>query len=118
MDPNGHTLGHKEFDLPDKQQAMEKATQFAQGRIVELWSGIDMIARIIPAKKTRDESMDFLGSDARARAERCREFAADAKAWAAKATGTEMEAIYLDLYRHWVMLADEIANNDSSSSAH
>jgi hypothetical protein len=120
LDQKGHIAGHKEFDLPDNKQAMEKAQQFADGRAVELWSGVDLIARILPARKSRDSSRDspmaFLGSDASQRAEKCREFAAEAKQWAANAAGTELQSIYLDLSRQWTTLAEEIANSDVPST--
>jgi hypothetical protein len=53
-------------------------------------------------------SVEFLGSDGRTQAKKCRQMADEAGALLAGATDPELRACYLDLKRQWAMLADEI----------
>jgi hypothetical protein len=48
MDQHGHIVRREEFELPDDERALAKAKQYGEGRPVELWSGIELIARIPP----------------------------------------------------------------------
>lgn len=53
-------------------------------------------------------SAEFLGSDRRTQAKKCRQMADEASALVETATDEEMRACYLDLKRQWDLLADEI----------
>jgi hypothetical protein len=48
FDQHGHIVRRQEFGLRDNEQAIAKAKQFVDGRAIELWSGINLIARIDP----------------------------------------------------------------------
>ena len=112
FDQHGHIRARRNLTLPDDQQAIATAKQFLEDRALELWSGADLIARILPGRNSHDGSLEFLGSDASERAKKCREFAADAAEWAAKTASTDMQTIYLDLSRHWTMLADQLTKRE------
>ena len=55
---------------------------------------------------------EFLGSTRVERAEKCRQFGAEAGALAADAINPETRKVYLDLKRQWLELADEIEKDE------
>jgi len=50
LDQHGHIARRKDLHVADDRQAIAEAKQFVDGRIVELWSGTDLIARIDPQR--------------------------------------------------------------------
>jgi hypothetical protein len=62
-------------------------------------------------------SAEFSPSDRRGRAKIAREMAADAGSLAVAAFNEEMRNSYLELKRHWQMLADEFERADDVTSS-
>ena len=61
---------------------------------------------------------EFLGSNDPERAEKCREFAAEAEGLAAAAINPETRKAYLELKRQWLDLAAEVDKHKNVTATH
>jgi hypothetical protein len=63
FDQHGHIAARKDLHMIDDRQAVAQAKQFVDGRVIEVWSGTNLIARIDPQhgpfKKMMGESAIF-----------------------------------------------------------
>jgi hypothetical protein len=48
FDQHGHIAARKDLQVIDDRQAVAEAKQYVDGRVIELWSGTNLIARIDP----------------------------------------------------------------------